>query len=118
MLNHLRRTPHARLSETGSFNKNTGGALQLEVSRKTVWKILKRNLLYAYHQALLPRDSHSRLIFCRWLIHTWAHNLNFLPMILLSDEANFSRDAIMNFYNYHFWADENPHVIRESHFEQ
>jgi hypothetical protein len=146
------RTLHARLCETGSFNKNMGGgrpetittpeleeaildaieedpsnsirkiALQLEVSSKTVWKVLKRNLLYPYHiqrvQALLPRDFHPRLMFCRWLIHTMAHNNNFLPNILFTDEANFSRDAIMNFHNDHFWADENPHVIRESHFQQ
>lgn len=146
------RTIHARLSETGSFNKNTGGgraetvttpeleeavlhaieedpsnstrkiAVQLEVSPKTVWKVLKRNLLYPYHiqrvQALLPRDFHPRLMFCRWLSHRIAQNNNFLPKVLFTDEANFSRNAIMNFHNDHFWADENPHVIRETHFQE
>lgn len=146
------RTLHARLCETGSLNKRKGSgrpttvdtpeleeaildeieenpslstrkiALQLEVSPTTVWKVLKRNLLYPYHiqrvQALLPQDFHTRLMFCRWLMHMMAHNNNFLRNILFTDEANFSRDAIVNFHNDHFWADENPHVIRESHFQQ
>lgn len=39
--------------------------------------------------------------------------------ILLTDEDNFSREAIMHFQNHHIWADENPHgVIENRHQHQ
>lgn len=44
----------------------------------------------------------GRLMSHRWLIHTMTHNNNFLSNTLLTDEAEFSRDTIMNFYNNHF----------------
>lgn len=43
---------------------------------------------------------------------------NFLPLILFTDEAGFSRDGVMNTHNMHYWSDENLHqtVIRNHQY--
>ncbi|EZA59696.1 hypothetical protein X777_16395 [Ooceraea biroi] len=46
-----------------------------------------------------------------------ARNPQFVAEVLFTDEANFSRNAIVNFHNNHLWCDENPHAILESHFQ-
>jgi hypothetical protein len=34
----------------------------------------------------------------------------FVPNILFTDEAGFTRDGIVNFHNTHVWVDDNPHT--------
>lgn len=142
---------HQRLHETGALKKmggpgkpNTVRTVELEenvldmieedpststrkisntlnVSNKTVWKILKDNLLYPYHmqrvQALIPTDFPPRIAFCQWLLTTLVQIPQLLTLILFTDEANFSRNAIRNFHNNHVWADENPHEVIEDRFQ-
>lgn len=140
---------HRRLSETGSFKKQTADnerprtvstpqveeevldeigeypsrstrkiAANLNISHATVFRILKRQLLYPYHiqrvQGLLPGDYPQRVAFCQWVLERNVQNPQFLGNILFTDEANFSRDAIMNFHNNHIWAEDNPYEILES----
>lgn len=97
-------------------------AATLNISHVLVWKILMDNLMYPYHiqrvQALLPRDFPLRFNFCQWFLQMLAQNQFFENKILFSDEANFSRNAITNFHNNHFWAEENPHSIRENNFQE
>lgn len=97
-------------------------ASDLNLSHVTVWRIFKSQMLYPYHiqrvQALLPRDFPQRLAMCQWFQNRIAQNPRFLSQVLFTDEANFSRDAIMNFHNNHVWADENPHAIMEGHHQQ
>lgn len=69
-------------------------------------------------QALLPQQFHSSLIFCKWLIYMMKPSKHFLPNSLFTGEVNFPRDPTMHFHNHHVWADENIHVIRESHLQQ
>lgn len=87
----------------------------------TVWNVLKENLLYPYHvqrvQALLPDDYDRRMQWCQWFSNMSADNPNFSANILFTDEANFSREAIMNFHNTHIWSQENPHAITETRFQ-
>lgn len=94
----------------------------LNICYKMVWEILRDSLLYPYHiqrvQALLPRDFPLRIAFSRWYLQKVAQNPLFESQILFTDEANFSRNAIQNFHNNHIWADENPHAITESHFQE
>jgi hypothetical protein len=96
-------------------------AADLNVSPTLVWTILREQQLYPYHiqrvQALLPRDFPQRLTFCRWILQKIAQNPQYIAEVLFTDEANFSRNAIMNFHNKHLWCDENPHVIIETHFQ-
>lgn len=93
----------------------------LNVSNGTIWHILKENLLYPFHiqrvQALLPTDFPPRIAFCQWLLQKMVQIPQFLMLILFTDEANFSRNAIRNFHNNHVWCDENPHEIVEDRFQ-
>lgn len=97
-------------------------AHNLNLSHSTVWRILKRQLLYPYHiqrvQALLPRDFPPRLAFCRWMQDQIAQNPEFGAEVMFTDEASFSKDGIINFHNNHIWAEENPHEIAEGRHQQ
>lgn len=94
----------------------------LNISHQVVWRILHDSLLYPYHiqrvQALLPRDFPLRINYCRWYRNRLVANPNFECIILFTDEASFSRTSIVNFHNNHLWADENPHGIVETHFQE
>lgn len=97
-------------------------AANFGVSHTLVWSVLRDQLLYPYHiqrvQALLPRDFPPRLRFCQWTLQKIAQNPQFVAEVLFTDEASFSRNAIMNFHNNHIWCEENPHAITESRFQQ
>lgn len=111
---------HAVQNDPSTSTRKIGR--QLDICHKTVWEILRESLLYPYHiqrvQALLPRDFEPRVDFCRWYLDRLRENPHFASQILFTDEANFSRNAIMNFHNNHHWADENPHAITERHFQE
>ena len=93
----------------------------LNISNGTVWKILRENMLYPYHiqrvQALLPTDFPPRIEFCQWLLQKMVEIPQLLMLILFTDEASFSRNAIRNYHNNHLWCDENPHAIFEDRFQ-
>lgn len=95
---------------------------QLNISHQVIWRILRESLLYPYHiqrvQALLPRDFPLRINFCQWYLNRLADDPDSDCKILFTDEANFSRTSIINFHNNHIWAQENPHGIVESHFQE
>jgi hypothetical protein len=55
----------------------------------------------------LPRDYAPHVEFCEWL----QANLDFLPHILFTDEATFTRDGINNTRNLCTWAYQNPRNI-------
>ncbi|KAJ4429247.1 hypothetical protein ANN_26250 [Periplaneta americana] len=44
-------------------------------------------------------------------------NPNFPALVLFTDEAQFTRDAITNFHNQHVWAYENPRATVPSHHQ-
>ena len=54
-----------------------------------------------------------RLEFCHWL-HT---NRQLFPLILFTDEATFTRNAITNTRKSHRWSHENPHGAVETNFQ-
>lgn len=94
----------------------------VNASHQTILRILHDQQLYPFHiqrvQALLPRDFPQRLVLCDWFRQKITQNEQFLSYILFTDEANFSRHGIMNFHNNHLWSEENPHAIREMHFQE
>lgn len=81
------------------------------VSQYYVWKLLNSEGHHPYHyrgvHALNENDPQNRIAFCQWLIDNQDKN------ILWTDEATFTRIGIFNQRNEHFWALNNPHVIRE-----
>lgn len=93
----------------------------LDVPPSSVGLILSRNNLHPYHfqpvQSLIPPDCPDRLQYSRWFLQQCAINPLFNASILFTDEATFTQDGVFNYHNEHFWANENPHVIRESNFQ-
>nr|XP_015840428.1 PREDICTED: uncharacterized protein LOC107399187 [Tribolium castaneum] len=93
----------------------------LENSQSLVGRIIKDERLHPFHytkvQALLPTDLPRRENFCNWLLEQIQQEPNFSRKILWTDEANFSRDGFFNTRNSHYYALENPHVIRPSHYQ-
>nr|CAH7739118.1 unnamed protein product [Callosobruchus chinensis] len=125
---------HARLSETGSFKRSTVVigrpaivqtvqmeeavlneiernpetstrkiAHELNITHVTVLQILRHQQLYQYHS-------------CNWLRNQILRNPNFLSQVLFTDEACFSRNAIINFHSK--WSKDNPHAFIEHHFQE
>lgn len=96
-------------------------AHHLNINYVLVWRILHDFLLYPFHiqrvQALLPRDFPLRTNFCQWFLRKLAVDPLFGSKILFTDESAFSKNSIRNFHNKHFWAEENPHKIKETHYQ-
>lgn len=96
-------------------------ANQLEISQYKTWKTLKENQFNPFHiqkvQSLLPEDHPRRVEFCRWVLEQHQNDEHFLPNLLVSDEATFTRNGITNSHNSHVWAVENPHEVKEHHFQ-
>lgn len=40
------------------------------------------------------------------------NNEQVLPLILWTDEVTFTRNGTLNFHNTHYWANDNPKVVR------
>jgi hypothetical protein len=78
------------------------------------WIILHGQSLYPYRiqrvQALTPPDHRARVVYCYCLLAKCVVNPRFVAKILFTDEAGFTRDAIVNFHNTHVWVDDNLHT--------
>lgn len=96
-------------------------AREVGVSHWTVWRTLKESLLYPYHvqrvQSLTANDFCPRRRFCEWLVRMSDQNPLFHCNILMTDECCFTRNGILHFHNTHHWAEANPHIIHQSHFQ-
>lgn len=69
-------------------------------------------------QALKLEDYQRRVQFCETILIRIQEDPNFLKKIIWTDEAKFSREGIFNRRNEHFWADQNPHVVKEMGFQE
>lgn len=97
-------------------------AQNMHVNHVSVWQVLREQQLHAYHiqkvQALTPADFQPRLNFCHWFLQQCQLQANFPRFVLFTDEASFTREGIFNSRNNHVWAEENPHTIRSTRFQQ
>jgi hypothetical protein len=98
-------------------------ATDVNISRRSVLRILHTHRFHPYHvhchQALEERDYDVRVDFSNWLLAAVDDDPHFLSKILWTDEAQFSRDGVVNIHNMHYWADENPRWLRQTaHQEQ
>ncbi|KAJ3660913.1 hypothetical protein Zmor_005340 [Zophobas morio] len=93
-----------------------GLAREFEVDYRTIQAILADEHYHPYHyikvQVLRPGDYPARVQFCEWLLQRHANDLRFIDNILWTDESIFSQDGVFNQHNNHFWATENPFVVR------
>lgn len=89
----------------------------LEIPKTRVGRILREQLLHPFHyqkvQSLEERDFASRVALCNWMLE----NQVALNNVLWTDECQFTNNGIFNFHNWHYWSDENPHVIRRQDFQ-
>lgn len=109
------------------FHANPQGSIpgasdDLGLCYSSIQRILKKhkmhNFSYQKVQSLRPEDFPIRTEFCEHMILRLQENPDILKRILWTDEAKFSKEGIFNRKNLHHWAKENPHVVRESNFQQ
>lgn len=92
-------------------------ALDIGYCHKSVLNILHMNKFHPFHlhrvQGLEDTDFVKRREFCNLLLCQIDENPNFISKILWSDESQFTRDGIVNTHNCHYWAENNPHWIKQ-----
>lgn len=97
-------------------------AMEIAVSKDTVNRVLREQLLHPFHlqkvQQFLPIDLELRLDFCRFINERREHDQNFHRQILFTDECCFTRRGMTNLHNEHIYADENPHAIKVVHYQR
>jgi hypothetical protein len=75
----------------------------LNVSHTTIWRVPLQFTSVGYHACWFSRARE----FCRCNVQRSAKHF-FASSVLLTDEASFCTDGIINIYNQHQWAEENP----------
>ncbi|XP_011864749.1 PREDICTED: uncharacterized protein LOC105560328 [Vollenhovia emeryi] len=96
-------------------------ARRIGMPQSSVWRVLHDQGLHPFHvrpvQELTPKDHGCRREYCRWLLHKTVDDPDFLNHVLWTDEADFTRDGIMNLHNLHVWSDQNPRATRISSYQ-
>lgn len=96
-------------------------ARELQLSKSTVFRILKSNQFHPFHYSIVQKleegDLGRRLEYCQWLQRQNIEFPGFSERILFTDECIFTQEGIFNCHNYHWWNEVNPHVIREGHHQ-
>lgn len=92
----------ARIEENW-YTNITNISREIDVSRTTVWRILKKHKYHAYkaqtHHNLIDGDEVARLEFCNIFIDRIANEDLFLRRVLWSDESLFTMDGVFNKQN-------------------
>lgn len=89
---------------------------ELGISNRSVRRILHGELHFhpyklAIGQQLQPGDYAQRLNFARQMEEIFAENENLI--LLMSDEAHFHLNGMVNKQNCRYWASENPRELHE-----
>lgn len=92
------------------------------VSHTSVLKVFKDAKKYPYKMQNLHElnedDPDRRLDFCERFMAFIDGGQIPLEWVLFSDEATFTLHGHVNRHNCRYWADENPHWMRESHTQR
>ena len=87
-----------------------------------IWHVLHENQFHPYHlqktHALGPADFAPLVIFCAWFLHQCVDHPDIPSRILSTDEALFTREAVLNCRNRHIWDDANPHATQTRAFQE
>ena len=97
-------------SHTRSANRQS---LILRISKGSLDRILHKDLKfypYKYQMAqhLSYQDKQARLAFCQKFLNLHQGDIHNL---LMSDEANFYLNGMVNKQNFRYWSNENPQEI-------
>lgn len=107
------------LFEVNPRTSTRHAALQLQIGRTTVQKILKHEFRFHPYKdqkaQFIPDGSNdARLEFARDFSAFMDNNF-ITDLIIFTDESHFPIDGYSNPQNDRTWAAVNPHVIREQH---
>jgi len=87
---------------------------QLDISKSTVCRVLKKNKYHAYRlqktNEIFPEDEEQIMEFCENMMHICNQNANFIANILFTDESTFPLHGRHNPAVPRHWARENPHL--------
>jgi len=113
ILDNVRRDPETSIRTV---------AIRFDVSPWKVWDVLRQEGLHPYHflrvQGLEGTDSQQRINFCKWLLYNDVEDPQFFRRILWTDESTFTREGGFNVHNRHYYAAENPRLIRQQRFQR
>lgn len=94
-------------------------ARESDVSHKSVLKVIKSAKMHPYKMQMLHEltedDPDRRIEFCEQMMHSLDNNHFSLDWIIFSDECTFSLNGSVNRKNCRYWAENNPHWMRETH---
>lgn len=82
----------------------------------TNFKIATTLSLYVTCSRSIRSDFPPKVDLSIWLRYRLLRTSYFFSYVLFTNEASFSRKAIINFRNNHIWAKDNPDAIKENHF--
>lgn len=106
----LQENPHRSIREISKT---------VEISATSVYRIVKKHKYHPYHiqlhQELLDIDFQRRQEFCEWAMQMINEDQHFFRHVLFTDESTFHKNGFVNRHNFHYYATENPHYLRESH---
>lgn len=60
----------------------------------------------------------ATLSTCTWFLHHCVEEPQFPQPILFTDVARLTREAVLNCWNSHVWADENPNATHSHGFQE
>lgn len=91
-------------------------AAQLGMNRRSLQRILRTDLkLFPYKlqlvQRVSPADAQARLRYAVRFQNLAREQQDFLQNLIMSDEAHFHLNGVVNKQNCRIWARENPKVI-------
>ena len=101
----IQRSPHKSTSRA---------SLALNISRTSVWRLLKELGLKPFRprliHALSDDDFDRRLEFCESFLEMVETGLINLDNVLWTDEATFKLNGHVNRHNCVYWSEENPNI--------
>ena len=88
------------------------------VAKSTAQFILNKHKFHPYKyricQGLRPGDAERRRTFCEWYTRKCQEFEDFPYQIIWSDESRVTKNGIFNRRNHHYWATENPRLVKEA----
>lgn len=87
-----------------------------DISTRSIGRVLQKYKFHPYHiqlhQTLSNADFDRRLDFCMWVMDKLGQDEHFLDFVMFSDESTFHNNGLVNRHNFHYYSDENPHLLR------
>jgi hypothetical protein len=93
-------------------------ALKLGSAKVVCFELKKKKHEYhpyhlELHQELHGEDLANRVAFCEWAEKKIRNAEHFFERVVFTDECCVKNNGVVNKYNLHYWAIQNPHWMRE-----